>query len=203
MAIAGQGLRAVTNELQTLTDKQDETTQSVESVVKLIADQIQQAERMRLDQLEAAAEASKQGPIRPKGGSGPGAPPGGGTDVSFMLLPLAGLMTALKTLAIPAIIAVTASITGFDDVIRGLTLPRLFTRIGNGFTRIADAFRTVGKVIDDFVPRIRFEMPKRTLFALPDSVKNFKFPELKIPPVFKAGDDGFFRLPESFRNFKF
>ena len=182
MAITG--LRAVTNELKTLSDKQDETTGSVNAVVKMISDQIKQAERSRLDQLEAAAEASRSAPIRPRGGSGPGATPGG-TDVSFMMLPLAGLMTALKTLAIPAIVAVTASITGFDEVIRGLTLPRLFTRIGNGFTRIAEAFRNVGKVIDDFVPRIRFEMPKRTLFTLPDSVKNFKFPELKIPQILK------------------
>lgn len=199
MALTGLG--AVTEQLKSLSDKQEETTGSVDSVVKLISDQIKQAERSRLDQLEAAAEASKRAPIRPKGGSGPGR--SGDSDVSFMMLPLAGLMAALKTLAIPAIIAVTASITGFDEVIRGLTLPRLFTRIGNGFTRIAEAFRNVGRVIDDFVPRIRFEMPKRTLFALPDSVKNFKFPELKVPPIFQPNKDGFFKLPDSFKNFKF
>ena len=197
------GLSAVTEQLKSLSEKQEETTGSVNSVVKLISDQIRLAERSRLDQLEAAAESTgSKPPIRPKGGSGPGAPPGG-TDVNFMLLPMQALLGALKTLAIPAIIAVTASITGFDDVIRGLTLPRLFRRIGDGFTRIANAFRNVGKVIDDFVPRIRFEMPKRTLFQLPDSVKNFKFPELKLPDVFKAGEDGFFKMPESFKNFKF
>ena len=80
MAITG--LRAVTNELKTLSDKQDETTGSVNAVVKMISDQIKQAERSRLDQLEAAAEASRSAPIRPKGGSGPGATPGG-TDVSL------------------------------------------------------------------------------------------------------------------------
>ena len=164
MAITG--LRAVTNELRSLSKKQEETTGSVDSVVKLISDQIKQAERNRLDQLEAAAEASKRAPIRPKGGSGPGR--SGDSDVSFMMMPLAGLMAALKTLAIPAIVAVAASITGFDEVIRGLTLPRLFTRIGDGFTRIAEAFRSVGRAIDDFVPRIKFEMPKRTLFSIPD-----------------------------------
>ena len=217
------GLRAVTNELQTLSDKQEETTTSVQSVVKLIANQIEQTERNRLDALEAAAEAGAKPPIRPKGGSGPGATPGS-TDTSFMMLPLQGLMTALRTLAIPAIIAVTASITGFDDIIRGLTLPRLLKSvgttlksIGNAFTttvdgikglpvKIADAgasflnrIKGIPAIIDNLIPKITIEAPKRTI-PVPDAIKNFK---LEVPDAIKNFKFPELKIPDSIKNFKF
>ena len=223
MALAGMGLRAVTNELQTLSDKQEETTTSVQSVVKLIANQIEQTERNRLDALEAAAEAGAKPPIRPKGGSGPGATPGS-TDTSFLMLPLQGLMSALRTLAIPAIIAVTASITGFDDIIRGLTLPRLLKSItstlksiGNAFTttingikglpvKIADAgasflnrIKGIPAIIDNLIPKITIEAPKRTI-PIPDAIKNFK---LEVPDAIKNFKFPELKIPDSIKNFKF
>jgi len=173
----GRRLGSVAAELVSLQESQEDTTVAVNGVASLIREQLDLTKQGKLDALEAAAEA-RRGGIGSRSGSGKKGGKGGGGLLDFLKNPLAGMTGMLSALAMPALIAITASLTDFDQVLKALRVPyyidvlkgvfNAFTTSIKSITRAINAVIDAAKAIPDNIPKVRIVMPENWKVRLPE-----------------------------------
>ena len=132
-------------------DAIDNLTKSVNKLLKFH----EKAARMTGKQLEAEREAPRRG-VR-----GPGAAATSSSSSSSGMSPI---IPPMGSFAIPALVALGASLTGLDAVIRALALPKTFSLFGKTITTFKTTITGIGTTMSTFA----------------DSVKNFK---IKLPDL--------------------
>jgi len=132
-------------------DAIDNLTKSVNKLLRFH----EKAARMTGRQLEAEREGPRRG-VR-----GAGAPATSSSSSSSGMSPI---IPPMGSFAIPALIALGASLTGLDAVIRALALPKTFSLFGKTITTFKNTITGIGTTMSTFA----------------DSVKNFK---IKLPDL--------------------
>ena len=176
----GRRLGSVAAELVSLQESQEDTTVAVKETSSLIREQLDLTKQGRLDALEAAAEARRMSTAGGKGGGRKGNLGGGLLD--FLKNPIAGLTGMLagltRALAMPALVALTASLTGFDDVIKALRVPYYIGVLKDTFTAFTNSIKAISravnavidaaKAIPDNIPKVRIVFPENWKVRLPE-----------------------------------
>ena len=132
-------------------DAIDNLTKSVNKLLKFH----EKAARMTGKQLEA----EREGPRRGVRGAGAAA-----TSSSSSSSGMSPIIPPMGSFAIPALVALGASLTGLDAVIRALALPKTFSLFGKTITTFKTTITGIGTTMSTFA----------------DSVKNFK---IKLPDL--------------------
>jgi hypothetical protein len=133
-------------------DAIDNLTKSVNKLLKFH----EKAAQMTGRQLEAEREASRRGV---RGGAGATTTSSSSSSSGPSLI-----MPPMGSFAIPALVALGASLTGLDAVIRALALPKTFSLFGKTITTFKNTITGIGTTMSVFA----------------DSVKNFK---IKLPDL--------------------
>lgn len=152
-------------EVKLVSDRETRATQDVFNAVgKLnqnVLDFINLQKQSMLDDLEARREAANKQAGEQSRSESSKKDSGGG----FMLPGLAGL-------ALPALTALVASLTGLDEALRGFALPRIFKNLARVVTGIADGVRDALRFVGD--------LPRRLKTAF-DAFADI-FPKIKFDP---------------------
>ena len=169
-------LKELRDQLVANNEEQIATTDSVAALTKVMVDRFKIEDRSKLDDMEKDKEANKTS-SRPRKS---GAPAAGGDGFDFSNL--------LSRFALPGLIALGASLTGFDAAIKALKIPDYLRGIRTSFDKIARGFR----VLSD-----RFETLRLRFMLWGDELKKIKLPTLedikaRIPKI---------TLPESITTF--
>jgi hypothetical protein len=133
-------------------DAIDNLTKSVNKLLKFH----EKAAQMTGRQLEAEREASRRGV---RGGAGATTTSSSSSSSGPSLI-----MPPMGSFAIPALVALGASLTGLDAVIKALALPKTFSLFGKTITTFKNTITGIGTTMSTFA----------------DSVKNFK---IKLPDL--------------------
>ena len=150
--------------------EQAETTNSVEALTKVMVDRFKLEDRSKLDSLEDKLERKK--------GGGPKALPRK-QEQQRDPFDFSGL---LGRLGLPALVALGASLTGFDDAIKALRIPSILSSIRTSFNSIVKAFDNVklrALNVVSFLDNIKLpDMPKlpdipRIAITYPESWTKF------------------------------
>lgn len=150
--------------------EQAETTNSVEALTKVMVDRFKLEDRNKLDSLEDKLERKK--------GGGPKTLPRK-QEQQRDPFDFSGL---LGRLGLPALAALGASLTGFDDAIKALRIPSILSSIRTSFNSIVKAFDNIklrALNVVGFLDGIKLpDMPKlpdipRISITYPESWTNF------------------------------
>ena len=169
-------LKELRDQLVANNEEQIATTDSVAALTKVMVDRFKLEDRNKLDDMERLSEARKSPRTRSRAPQAAGA--GDGFNFSDLL----------NRFALPGLIALGASLTGFDAAIKALKIPDYLRGIRTSFDTIADGFR----VLSD-----RFETLRLRFMLWGDEIKKIVTPTLedikaRIPKI---------TLPESITNF--
>ena len=169
-------LKELRDQLVANNEEQIATTDSVDALTKVMVDRFKLEDRNKLDDMERLSEARKSPRTRSRAPQAAGA--GDGFNFSDLL----------SRFALPGLIALGASLTGFDAAIKALKIPDYLRGIRTSFDTIADGFR----VLSD-----RFETLRLRFMLWGDEIKKIVTPTLedikaRIPKI---------TLPESITNF--
>ena len=169
-------LKELRDQLVANNEEQIATTDSVAALTKVMVDRFKLEDRNKLDDMERLSEARKSPRTRSRAPQAAGA--GDGFNFSDLL----------SRFALPGLIALGASLTGFDAAIKALKIPDYLRGIRTSFDTIADGFR----VLSD-----RFETLRLRFMLWGDEIKKIVTPTLedikaRIPKI---------TLPESITNF--
>ena len=192
-------LKELRDQLVANNEEQIATTDSVAALTKVMVDRFKLEDRNKLDDMEKLYE-SRRAPSTSK--SRAPAAAGGGFDFSDLL----------NRFALPALVALGASMTGLDAAIKALKIPdytksitKSIDRIGNGFRVLSDKFDTlrlrfmlwgdeIKKISLPTLEDIKARIPKITL---PESVTQFVDNiRTRIGNIFPSMDDIKARLPK-------
>ena len=192
-------LKELRDQLVANNEEQIATTDSVAALTKVMVDRFKLEDRNKLDDMEKLYE-SRRAPSTSK--SRAPAAAGGGFDFSDLL----------NRFALPALVALGASMTGLDAAIKALKIPdytksitKSIDRIGNGFRVLSDKFDTlrlrfmlwgdeIKKISLPTLEDIKSRIPKITL---PESVTQFVDNiRTRIGNIFPSMDDIKARLPK-------
>ena len=192
-------LKELRDQLVANNEEQIATTDSVAALTKVMVDRFKLEDRNKLDDMEKLYE-SRRAPSTSK--SRAPAAAGGGFDFSDLL----------NRFALPALVALGASMTGLDAAIKALKIPdytksitKSIDRIGNGFRVLSDKFDTlrlrfmlwgdeIKKIVVPTLEDIKARIPKITL---PESVTQFVDNiRTRIGNIFPSMDDIKARLPK-------
>ena len=192
-------LKELRDQLVANNEEQIATTDSVAALTKVMVDRFKLEDRNKLDDMEKLYE-SRRAPSTSK--SRAPAAAGGGFDFSDLL----------NRFALPALVALGASLTGLDAAIKALKIPdytksitKSIDRIGNGFRVLSDKFDTlrlrfmlwgdeIKKISLPTLEDIKARIPKITL---PESVTQFVDNiRTRIGNIFPSMDDIKARLPK-------
>lgn len=187
----GRRLGSVAAELVSLQDAQEDTTAAVKETSDLIREQLDLTKQGRLDALERAAEARRMSGGAGRGGGGKRKKGGGLLD--FLKDPLGGIRAALTglttALAMPALVAVAASLTDFDAVIKATRVPYYLEVITDAFKGFVNSIKRISRAINaviDAAKAIPDNIPKIRL-VLPESWGKIKLPEIPKPAFLYKG----------------
>ena len=153
-------------------------------------------QRAQLDALEEKREAKKTGPDGSKSKKGSGKK--------------GGLPAGLFGLGLPALVALVASVTGFDDALKAMRVGQVFKRFIDGTNKFIKSIRLLGTKLGNFVDRIKNfrlrlpDLPKisfvdvdgkpydftrlRNAFNAPLESMRLKLDELKLSIITKFTD---------------
>ena len=192
-------LKELRDQLVANNEEQIATTDSVAALTKVMVDRFKLEDRNKLDDMEKLYE-SRRAPSTSK--SRAPAAAGGGFNFSDLL----------NRFALPALVALGASLTGLDAAIKALKIPdytksitKSIDRIGNGFRVLSDKFDTlrlrfmlwgdeIKKISLPTLEDIKARIPKITL---PESVTQFVDNiRTRIGNIFPSMDDIKARLPK-------
>ena len=192
-------LKELRDQLVANNEEQIATTDSVAALTKVMVDRFKLEDRNKLDDMEKLYE-SRRAPSTSK--SRAPAAAGGGFNFSDLL----------NRFALPALVALGASLTGLDAAIKALKIPdytksitKSIDRIGNGFRVLSDKFDTlrlrfmlwgdeIKKIVVPTLEDIKARIPKITL---PESVTQFVDNiRTRIGNIFPSMDDIKARLPK-------
>lgn len=176
--MARGSLGEIAEEIRNLQDDQQDTTLEVASLVDVIQRQIKDNKRGNLDALEASRKTSKGG--GKGGGSVFNIKDAAKNTMAVLMNPLTSIMAAIKTIAFPALIAIVASLTGFDAVIKALRLPYTIDLLKSSFTTISDIFGKIAKSLGSTIKTIT-GLADKLLIKLPADL--FEKLKLKIPKI--------------------
>lgn len=98
-------------------------------------------QRAQLDALEEKREAKKTGPDGSKSKKG--------SDKK------GGLPAGILNLGLPALVALVASVTGFDDALKAMRVGQVFKRFIDGTNKFIKSIRLLGTKLSNFVDRIK------------------------------------------------
>ena len=169
-------LKELRDQLVANNEEQIATTDSVAALTKVMVDRFKLEDRNKYDDMERLSEAHKSPRTKSRAPQAAGA--GDGFNFSDLL----------NRFALPGIVALGASLTGFDAAIKALKIPDYLRGIRTSFDTIADGFR----VLSD-----RFETLRLRFMLWGDELKKIKLPTLedikaRIPKI---------TLPESITAF--
>ena len=143
-------------------EEQIATTDSVAALTKVFIDRFKLEDRQRLDELEASMEGKKR--VRAPSPSSPNSkePAGGGFDLSDLM----------NRFALPAVVALAASMAGFDAAIKALRIPAILTSIRTALNAIKTTFDNLKTKALSFVDRLKLikfpDLPRLTV-TFPES----------------------------------
>jgi hypothetical protein len=191
-------LKELRDQLVANNEEQIATTDSVEALTKVMVDRFKLEDRNKLDDMEKLYE-SRRAPKTTK--SRAPAAAGGGFDFSDLL----------NRFALPALVALGASLTGLDAAIKALKIPdyirtirKAIDSIGNGFRALSSKFDTLRlrfmlwgdelrKINIPTLEDIKARIPRITL---PESVTQFVDNiRTRIGNIFPSLDDIKTRMP--------
>jgi len=163
-------LKELRDQLVANNEEQMATTDSVDALTKVFVDRFKLEDRNKLDDMERLSEARKTPKTRSRAPQAAGA--SGGFDFSNLL----------SRFALPALVALGASLTGFDAAIKALKIPDYLRGIRKSFDTIADSFRVLSDRFDTL--RLRFmlwgdELKKIRIPTLEDI--KAKLPRITLP----------------------
>jgi hypothetical protein len=191
-------LKELRDQLVANNEEQIATTDSVEALTKVMVDRFKLEDRNKLDDMEKLYE-SRRAPKTTQ--SRAPAAAGGGFDFSDLL----------NRFALPALVALGASLTGLDAAIKALKIPdyirtirKAIDSIGNGFRALSSKFDTLRlrfmlwgdelrKINIPTLEDIKARIPRITL---PESVTQFVDNiRTRIGNIFPSLDDIKTRMP--------
>ena len=146
-------LKSVTEELGKLKNSQDDTTAAIKEVQQTLQAQVDMEKSKRLDDAEARLEAKKATSAATRRG-------GGARRLDQSRNPLGGLaLFPGAGLVVPGLVAIAASITGFDDAIKALKIPDQLKSLKTALTSVKAAL-TID--LDDL------KLPEKFKITLPE-----------------------------------
>ena len=125
-------LKSVTEELGKLKNAQDDTTVAIKEVQQTLQAQLDMEKSKRLDDAEARLEAKKVTSASTRRGGGARLDQSRNPFGGLALFPGAGLV-------VPGLVAIAASITGFDDAIKALKIPDQLKTLKTALTSVKAA----------------------------------------------------------------
>ena len=126
-------LKSVTEELGKLKNSHDDTTTAIKEVQQTLQAQLDMEKSKRLDDAEARLEAKKATSAATRRG-------GGARRLDQSRNPLGGLaLFPGAGLVVPGLVAIAASITGFDDAIKALKIPDQLKSLKTALTSVKAA----------------------------------------------------------------
>ena len=181
-------LEKVQEQLQFLNKEQANTTDSIMALHNTFMLRFKMEDRNKLDELEALKEASGKGSGGAQARADKAKNKGKGFNLAFNPLDM------LRGAALPALVALGASLTGFDDAIKALKIPDYLSSIRTSLKSVASTFELMKtratKLVDSVkkikLPEIDLKFPKMPDFKLVDKDgKPFKFPKFEVPDTLK------------------
>ena len=158
-------LEDVKAQLEHQNREQERTTDSVEALRTMFMERFKMEDRGKLDELEALKESKGKGSKgAPQRRDKAKAESGRGLNLAFDPLAL------LSGAALPALVALGASLTGFDAAIKALKIPDYISSISRALTSVSDMFTKMNTKATDLVDKIK-------IIRLP------KLPEIDIPKL--------------------
>ena len=146
-------LKSVTEELGKLKNSQDDTTTAIKEVQQTLQAQLDMEKSKRLDDAEARLEAKKATSAANRRG-------GGARRLDQSRNPFGGLaLFPGAGLVVPGLVAIAASITGFDDAIKALKIPDQLKTLKTALTSVKAAL-TID--LDDL------KLPEKFKITLPE-----------------------------------
>jgi len=155
-------LEDVKAQLEHQNREQERTTDSIEALRTMFMERFKMEDRGKLDEMEALKEAkgkgSKAAPER--------------RDKAKAEASGFNPLAMLNSLALPSLVALGASLSGFDAAIKALKIPDYISSISRALTSVSDMFSTMSTKATDLVDEIK-------LIRLP-SLPEIDIPKLKV-----------------------
>jgi len=146
--LSKETLEQIAPALNSMRDSINDQTRLIQSTFDLQQKSIREASRQaRLDQSKASSITPDTTPASPGTGGGGGGGGGGGLGI-FGLFGGSGM-------GLPALVALGASLTGFDAALRALALPKIFDGFSTNWTKFTDEISTWAFVSKSLLKRLR------------------------------------------------
>ena len=153
--LSKETLEQIAPALNSMRDSINDQTRLIQSTFDLQQKSIREASRQaRLDQSKASSITPDTTPAPPGTGGGGGGGGGGGLGI-FGLFGGSGM-------GLPALVALGASLTGFDAALRALALPKIFDGFSTNWTKFTDEIFYMGVRIEEFTKKVKgfFKVPE-------------------------------------------
>ena len=190
--LSKETLEQIAPALNSMRDSINDQTRLIQSTFDLQQKSIREASRQaRLDQSKAASITPDTTPASPSAGGGGGGGGGGGNIGIFGMFG-GGMM-------LPALVALGASLTGFDAAIKAMALPGKFKTFNTNFVKFSDEIVYMGIRIEEFSKKVKGffkvpELPKIGFVDVEGKPYDFKKFKIKLPDIPKL------QIPETTLN---
>jgi hypothetical protein len=189
--LSKETLEQIAPALNSMRDSINDQTRLIQSTFDLQQKSIREASRQaRLDQSKAASITPDTTPAPPSAGGGGGG--GGGGNIGIFGMFGGGMM-------LPALVALGASLTGFDAAIKAMALPGKFKTFNTNFVKFSDEIVYMGIRIEEFSKKVKGffkvpELPKIGFVDVEGKPYDFKKFKIKLPDIPKL------QIPETTLN---
>lgn len=190
--LSKETLEQIAPALNSMRDSINDQTRLIQDTFDLQQKSIREASRQaRLDQSKAASITPDTTPASPSAGGGGGGGGGGGNIGIFGMFG-GGMM-------LPALVALGASLTGFDAAIKAMALPGKFKTFNTNFVKFSDEIVYMGIRIEEFSKKVKGffkvpELPKIGFVDVEGKPYDFKKFKIKLPDIPKL------QIPETTLN---
>jgi hypothetical protein len=189
--LSKETLEQIAPALNSMRDSINDQTRLIQSTFDLQQKSIREASRQaRLDQSKASSITPDTTPAPPGTGGGGGG--GGGGNIGIFGMFGGGMM-------LPALVALGASLTGFDAAIKAMALPGKFKTFNTNFVKFSDEIVYMGIRIEEFSKKVKGffkvpELPKIGFVDVEGKPYDFKKFKIKLPDIPKL------QIPETTLN---
>jgi hypothetical protein len=189
--LSKETLEQIAPALNSMRDSINDQTRLIQDTFDLQQKSIREASRQaRLDQSKASSITPDTTPAPPGTGGGGGG--GGGGNIGIFGMFGGGMM-------LPALVALGASLTGFDAAIKAMALPGKFKTFNTNFVKFSDEIVYMGIRIEEFSKKVKGffkvpELPKIGFVDVEGKPYDFKKFKIKLPDIPKL------QIPETTLN---